>query len=133
MSMGLLRWYSPDANFRRVASRRLHAHFPEESEQVWRSTHTWRSRLAPNRPRHSASVNLMIRYLEWSCALADYFKDQGVPELTAHAACNLDYCAARELGVDLVRSQIIADGAEHCDFRWVFSTHGERSEETLQT
>jgi len=60
--------------------------------------------------------------------LADYFKDQGSPELTAHAACNLDCCAARALGVDLVRSQTLADGAEHRDFRWEFSTHGERQE-----
>lgn len=217
MSIGLLRWYTPDANFGRAASHRVQAHFPDKSEQVWCSTRTWQSRLAPTRPRYSASVNLMMRYLEWSCALyravqehgmsqaeagafvetimlevyqpvpaamfklsrlrsakretrvkwllgmitryfftspfrhrhlpsktgvafdvtvcplADYFKDQGVPELTAHAACNLDYCAARELGVDLVRSQTIADGAAHCDFRWQFSTHGERSEKTVQS
>ena len=54
------------------------------------------------------------------CPLAEYFKDQGVPELTPHAACNLDYCAARAFGVDLIRSQTIADGAEYCDFRWKF-------------
>jgi hypothetical protein len=217
MSMGILRWYLPDANFRRTATHRLQTHFPEKSEQVWRSTSNWQSRLAPNRPRHSASVNLMMRYLEWSfaryravqddgmsqaeagefvetimlevyqpvpaamfklsrlrsakretrvkwllgmitryfftspfhhrclpsktgvafdvtvCPLADYFKEQGVPELTAHAACNLDYCAARELGVDLVRSQTIAGGASHCDFRWKFSTHRERSEKGVQS
>jgi hypothetical protein len=51
------------------------------------------------------------------CPLADYFKGQGVPELTPHAACNLDYCAASEFGVNLVRTQTIADGAAHCDFR----------------
>ncbi len=66
------------------------------------------------------------------CPLADYFKDQGVPELTVHAACNPDYCMAREFGVDLVRSQTIADGAEYCDFRWKFSTHRERSQKTEQ-
>jgi len=204
MSIGLLRWYAPDANFRRAASNRLQEHFPDTSVQVWSSTRTWQSRLAPNRPRYSASVNLMMRYVEWSCALyravqehgmsqaeagtlvetimldayrpvafamfkisrlrsakretrvkwllgmltrhfytspfhhrhlpseagvafdvtlcplADYLKDQGVPELTPHAACNLDYCAAREFGVDLVRTQTIADGAAHCDFRWKF-------------
>jgi len=212
MSIGFLLWYAPDANIRRAASHRLQAHFPDTSVQVWRSTRTWQSRLAPNRPRHSASVNLMMRYMEWSCALyravqehgmsqaeagalvetimldayqpvpaalfklsrlrsakretrvkwllgmltryffsspfrhrhipseagvafdvvlcplADYFKDQGVPELTQHAACNLDYCAARAWGVDLVRSQTIADGAAHCDFRWKFPAHRERSQ-----
>jgi hypothetical protein len=58
------------------------------------------------------------------CPLADYFKDQGVPELPQHAACNLDYCAARAWGVDLVRSQTIADGAAHCDFRFKFRATG---------
>jgi hypothetical protein len=54
------------------------------------------------------------------CPFADYFKDQGVPELTPHAACNPDYCMAREFGIDLVRTQTIADGAAYCDFRWKF-------------
>ena len=204
MSIGLLRWYSPDANFRRAASNRLKERFPDKSVQVWRSTRSWQSRLVPDRPRHSASVNLMMRYMEWSCALyralqehgmsqaeaavlvetimwdafqpvpaalfklsrlrsanretrvrwllgmmtrrfftspfchrhlpsatgmafdvtrcplADYFKDQGVPELTEPAAGNLDYRMAREWGVELVRTQTIADGAECCDFRWKF-------------
>ncbi len=217
MSIGLLRWYAPDAAFRRAASHRLQEHFPDTSVQVWRSTRTWQSRLAPNRPRHSASVNLMLRYTEWSCALyravqehgmsqaeagalvetvmtdayrpvpaalfklsrlrsakretrvkwllgiitryffsspfrhrhlpseagvafdvtlcplADYFKGQGVPELTPHAACNLDNCAAREFGVDFVRTQTIADGAAHCDFRWKFPAHRERSQKAGQS
>jgi hypothetical protein len=217
MSMGILHWYLPDADFGRAATHHLQTHFPDRSEQVWRSTRNWQSRLAPNRPRHSASVNLMMRYLEWSlalyralqehgmsqaeagefvetimlevyqpvppamfnltglrsakretrvkwllgmitryfftspfhhrhlpsetgvafdvtvCPLADYFKEQGVPELTAHAACNLDYYLARELGVDLVRSQTIPGGAAHCDFRWQFSTQRERSEKAVQT
>jgi len=58
------------------------------------------------------------------CPLVDYFKDQGVPELTAHAACNLDYCMAREFGIELVRTQTIANGAEYCDFRWKFPETG---------
>ncbi len=204
MSIGLLRWYFPNVTFRRAADHRLRAHFPDTSVQVWRLTCTWQSQLAQRRPRHSGSVNLMIRYAEWCCAvyyavqeqgmsqaesgklvesimsdayrpvpaamfklsrlrsskretrvrwllgmitryffsspfshrhlpseegvafdvtvcpLADYFKDQGVPELTPHAACNLDYSAAREMGVDLVRTQTITNGAGHCDFRWKF-------------
>ena len=54
------------------------------------------------------------------CPLADYFKAQGLPKLTPYAACNLDHGAARVFGVDLVRSQTIAGGAEYCDFRWRF-------------
>jgi hypothetical protein len=57
----ILRWYLPDANFRRAATHRLQIHFSDTSEQVWRSTRTWQSRLAPSRPHHSASVNLMMR------------------------------------------------------------------------
>jgi hypothetical protein len=217
MSMGILGFYLPDANFQQVAAHHLPTHFQDKSEQIWQSTRDWQSRLAPNRPHHSFSVNLMLRYFEWSvslyravqehgmsqaeagefvetimseiyqpvpaaifklsrlrsgkretrvkwimgmitkyfftspfhhrhlpwktgvafdvtiCPLADYFKEQGLPELTVHAACNMDYCLARELGVDLVRSQTIADGAEFCDFRWEFSPQVERSERTIQS
>jgi hypothetical protein len=62
------------------------------------------------------------------CPLADYFRDQGVPELTQHAACNLDYSAAREFGVKLLRTQSIAGGSVHCDFRWTFPEERERSQ-----
>jgi hypothetical protein len=211
MNMGLLRWYLPDANFRRAATHRLQEHFRDKSEQVWRSTRDWQSRLAPSRPRYGFSLNLVMRYYEWNlslyralqehgtsqveagefvetvaaeyyqpvaaamfklsrlrsakretrvawlfrriitryflsapfryrhfpsdtgvafdvtvCPAADYFKDQGVPpEVTAHCACNLDYCMAREFGVDFVRTQTIANGAEYCDFRWEFRADGE--------
>jgi len=205
MSMALLRFYLPDANFKRLATHHLQMRFPEKSGQAWQSTRDWQSRLAPNRPHYSPSGNLLLRYFEWSvslyravqehgmsqagackfvetimaevyqpvaaamfklsrlrsgkrearvkwimrmitkyfftspfhhrhlpwetgvafdvtvCPVADYFKEQGVPELTAHAACSTDYCLARELGVELVRSQTIAGGAEYCDFRWEFS------------
>jgi hypothetical protein len=79
---------------------------------------------SPFRHRHLPS-EAGVAFDVTLCPLADYLRDQGVPELTPHAACNLDYCAAREFGVDLVRTQTIADGAEHCDFRWQFSIHRE--------
>ena len=208
MSIGfLLFWTAPATAYRRRALRHLQARFPDTSDQVWRTTRTWQSELAPKRPRHSGSagVNFMMRYLEWSCALyravrehgmssseaavivetimtdvyrpvpaamfklsrlrsarretrvrwilgnvtrhflpappfcyrrlpsesgvafdvtkcpfADYFKDQGVPELTEHAEGNMDYVMASEWGVELVRTQTIADGAPHCRFRWKF-------------
>ena len=216
MIIGLLRWDTPDTTFRRAVTHRLQAPFPDKSAQVWRSTRAWQIRLAPERPRHGASVNLMMRYMEWSCALyravqehgmspadaavlietvmwdvyqpvtaalykfswlrsakhetrvkwlfgmitryfftapfchrtipsktgvsfdvtlcplADYFKDQGVPELTEPAAGNLDYRMAREWGVELVRTQTIADGAEYCDFRWKFPAHRERSQKAAK-
>jgi len=67
------------------------------------------------------------------CPLADYFKEQGVPELTEYAACNPDSCHERAFGIELVRSQTIAKGAEYCDFRWKFPTHGQRSEKAIQS
>ena len=207
----LLFWIAPAAAYGRGARRHLEAHFPEKSDQVWRSTRAWQSQLAPNRPRRSGSVgvNFMMRYFEWSCALyravqehgmsgadaavlveaimtdvyrpvpvamysfsrlrsknrdvrvrwilsmitrhflpappfcyrhlpadtgvafditicpfANYFKGQGVPELTEPAAGNLDYVMAHEWGVELVRAQTIADGAAYCDFRWKFPVSG---------
>lgn len=218
MSMGIIRWYLPNANFRRAAIHRLQKHFSDKSEQIWRSTREWQSRLAPSRPRYGFSLNLVMRYYEWNlslyralrehgmsqveagefvetvaveyyqtvatamfnlsrlrsakqetrvkwlfgiitgyflpapfryrhlpsdtgvafdvtvCPAADYFKDQGVaPDVTAHCTCNLDYCMAREFGVDFVRTQTIARGAEYCDFRWEFSTHKQRSERAVQS
>jgi L-2-amino-thiazoline-4-carboxylic acid hydrolase len=195
---------APNTAYRRAAIPHLKERFPDEWAPIWRSTCTWQSRLAASRPHHSASVNIMMRHMEWSCALyralkdhgmsqdeagslveavamddyrpvpatwsklsrlrstkpgtrakwvlglvtryffsspfvhrhlpaeggvtvafdvtvcplADYFKDQGVPELTMHAACNLDNCLARALGVELFRTQTIADGDEYCNFRW---------------
>jgi hypothetical protein len=74
---------------------------------------------SPFRHRHLPSES-GLAYDITLCPLADYFKDQGIPELTQHAACNLDYSASGELGVDLIRTQTIADGAAYCDFRWNF-------------
>jgi len=209
MSMAIFRWYLPDANFRRAATHRLRMHFPDKSQQVWRSTRNWQSQLAPSRPHYGFSLNLLMRYYEWNlslyrglrehgmspveagefvetvgadyyqpvaaamfklsrlrsarratrvkwmfgimtryfftppfvhrhlpsdtgvafdvtvCPAAEYFKDQGAPpEVTAHCACNLDYCMARELGIELARSQTIANGAEYCDFRWTVPAAG---------
>ena len=205
MGIGLFLYLcAPKAAFKRAAIPRLEKRFPDNWPQVWRSTCAWQSRLAPQRPRHSASVNIMMRQMEWNCALyralkdhglnhpeagrlveavgmdvyrpspvalyrlsrlrsakqsarvkwvlglltgyffsspfvhrhlpakagevvafdvtvcplADYFKDQELPELTPYAACNLDRCAADAFGVDLVRTQTIADGSDYCDFRW---------------
>ncbi|HEX4843228.1 MAG TPA: L-2-amino-thiazoline-4-carboxylic acid hydrolase [Limnobacter sp.] len=52
------------------------------------------------------------------CAFAEYFVAQGVPELTPHAACQLDYRMSEIWGVSLHRSQTIAQGQSLCDFRY---------------
>lgn len=52
------------------------------------------------------------------CPLAQYFRDHGVPELTRYAACSLDYRMAADWGVQLERTQTIAEGHKLCDFRF---------------
>lgn len=52
------------------------------------------------------------------CPIAEYFQQQGVPELTRAAACDLDHRMANIWGVKLERSQTIAAGDARCDFRF---------------
>lgn len=52
------------------------------------------------------------------CPTADYFARQGLSELCVSAFCNLDYPLADRWGVTLERSQTLAGGATHCDFRF---------------
>ncbi len=201
--MGLLSFFVPSLAYRRAAKRHLPSHFPGREDEVWRSIRVWRKELEPGHPHHTASVNLMMRHMEWGyalyrslqhhgmdqgeagslvevmmsevyrpvpatlfrlsrlrsrdhatrvtwllrrvvsrhvfsapfvhrhletdegvawdvtcCPFADYFHEHGVPELTPHAACNLDHRAAEVFGVELVRTQTITSGDEYCDFRW---------------
>ena len=83
MSMGILRWYLPDANFRRAATYGLQKHFPDKSEQVWRSTRDWQSRLAPSRPRYGFSLNLLMRYFEWNLSLYRALQEHGTSQVEA--------------------------------------------------
>jgi hypothetical protein len=53
------------------------------------------------------------------CPLASYFKSQGMPELTRHAACSLDHQMAAQWGLQLQRKQTIAEQHPLCDFRFV--------------
>lgn len=194
---------APGFAFRRAAVARLAASFPtDDAERIWRKTLKLQSELKARRPKHSLGVNLILRYLEWDCALyralqeqgmaknraggfieevnwdifgpvtatsfkisrarssklliriswildimfsviftapfdrrglpsddgvafdvvacpfSTYFREQGVPDLTVYAACNLDHRMAREWGIRLDRSQTIAEGAPLCDFRF---------------
>ena len=65
----LLFLVAPASAIRRFAKVRLKEHFPDNAAQVWRATCMWQSQLAPSRPRYTANVNMMVRYLEWCCAL----------------------------------------------------------------
>jgi len=53
-----------------------------------------------------------------ACPLANYFSEQGIPELTSSAACSLDQRMASVWGVTLHREQTIAEGHPRCDFRF---------------
>ena len=83
MSLAILRWYLPDANFRRAATHLLQKHFPDKSEQVWRSTRDWQSRLAPSRPRYGFSLNLLMRYYEWNLSPYRALLKHGVNQVEA--------------------------------------------------
>jgi len=53
------------------------------------------------------------------CGLADWFRDQGVPEI-APIACEGDFIVAEFLtGLELKRTKTIAGGDDICDFRYV--------------
>jgi hypothetical protein len=83
MNMRLLRFYLPGSNFKRFTAHHLQTHFPDKSEQVWQSTNDWQSRLAPNRPHHRSSVNLMLRYFEWSVSLYLTVQEHGISQAEA--------------------------------------------------
>jgi hypothetical protein len=55
-------------------------------------------------------------FIMTACPLAQYCRDQGVPELTAYAACAIDVHMARDWGCELERSRTIAQGFPECDF-----------------
>jgi hypothetical protein len=59
------------------------------------------------------------------CPVAEYFQQQGVPELTRAAACNLDHRMAQTWGVSLERSQTLAAGDARCDFRFKITPTNE--------
>jgi hypothetical protein len=198
-----LQFYFPALAFRRVAVPILReVAAPDVAERVWRKTLEQQKRLQRTRPRYSIGLALMLRYMEWDCALyyasqqegiseasakamiekinwaafgpmtktsfqlsrlrsrhllprvkwvvdlmflfifttpfrrnlhptsdavafdvvacplAQYFKDQGIPELTPSAACSLDYQMAKDWGVTLHRTQTIAVGDALCNFQF---------------
>ncbi|QQR89787.1 MAG: L-2-amino-thiazoline-4-carboxylic acid hydrolase [Myxococcales bacterium] len=52
------------------------------------------------------------------CPVAEYFKQQGLPELCAESFCSLDFSLAEKWGAQLERSTTLAAGDACCDFRW---------------
>ena len=64
------------------------------------------------------------------CPLAQYFRAQGVPELTSAAACSLDHRMASVWGMALQRTRTIADGDTACDFRFRATLQGRAAPPT---
>ena len=56
------------------------------------------------------------------CPMARYCQDHGVPQLTRHAACDVDYRMAQAWRVRLDRTQTLATGGSCCDFRFRVDT-----------
>lgn len=72
--------------------------------------------------KHDVASQDGIAFDVVTCPIADYFKQQRLPELTRFAACNLDHQMAQVWGVKLERSQTIAAGDARCDFRFKIPT-----------
>lgn len=52
------------------------------------------------------------------CPVAEYFTGHGAPDLCVGTWCNLDFALAELWGGWLERSQTLAGGDRHCDFRF---------------
>lgn len=66
------------------------------------------------------------------CPLAHYFREKGVPELTRCAACSLDYRMAQVWGVQLERTQTLAEGHQLCDFRFRMTPQPDECKRELE-
>lgn len=53
------------------------------------------------------------------CRYAEFYKQMGASELGLLLSCNRDFALARGISnkLELIRSQTIMQGADHCDFR----------------
>ena len=58
-----------------------------------------------------------LGYDYYECGICRLCADEGCPEL-AHYLCRMDYVLADIMDMKLVRTGTIAEGADHCDFRY---------------
>ena len=56
------------------------------------------------------------------CRYAEMYKEMGVGEIGHLLSCHRDatFCKGFDARIDLVRTQTIMEGADHCDFRYSF-------------
>ena len=52
------------------------------------------------------------------CPIARRFADEDLAEVAVHGICSLERRLSARWGIRLVRTQTLADGGTHCDFRW---------------
>ena len=52
------------------------------------------------------------------CPIARRFADEDLSEVAVHSICSLERRLSARWGIRLVRTQTLADGGAHCDFRW---------------
>jgi hypothetical protein len=52
------------------------------------------------------------------CPIERAFAAEGLSDVAVHSLCSLERRLSASWGVRLVRSQTLADGGTHCDFRW---------------
>ncbi|MCD8028878.1 MAG: L-2-amino-thiazoline-4-carboxylic acid hydrolase [Erysipelotrichaceae bacterium] len=61
--------------------------------------------------------NYTLGYDYLECGICKLCKDEGCFEIAKYL-CKLDFILANIMGMDLKRTNTIADGAEYCDFRY---------------
>ena len=82
----------------------------EESHQR-RNENNWVVDVLPK----CEAYNLGYDYHE--CGICKICRDEGCFELAKYL-CRLDYIIADMMGAKLVRTQTLAEGGDHCDFRY---------------
>lgn len=75
-----------------------------------------------------ADDDFELGYDYHTCGICNLCQDEGCFEL-ARYLCRMDYVLADMMHMRLVRTQTIAEGATHCDFRYsrIDSTPGKNS------
>ena len=52
------------------------------------------------------------------CPIAQRYAVEGMSDVAVHSICSLERRLSASWGIRLVRTQTLADGGTHCDFRW---------------
>ncbi|MBU1332548.1 MAG: L-2-amino-thiazoline-4-carboxylic acid hydrolase [Gammaproteobacteria bacterium] len=82
--LDLLLVYRPRIAFRRAAQAQLGAGLPAtQAAAVWTRTLEIQDELQRTRVRHSPGVNLLLRYMQWDCALYRALQEQGISQQQA--------------------------------------------------